>query len=31
MKPPFENMISPIILVGLLIFLMYLIAHAPQK
>ena len=28
MKLPFENMISPIILVGLLVFLMYLIAHA---
>ncbi len=28
MKLPLENMISPIVLVGLLVLLMYLIAHA---
>ena len=28
MKQPFENMISPIIVLGALIFLLYLIAHA---
>ncbi len=28
MKLPFENMISPLILIGILVFLLYLIAHA---
>ncbi len=27
-KVPFENMISPLVFIGILVFLSYLIAHA---